>query len=311
MGTFSSLYKNISLEASSEQGVIITSPLNPTIDIPTEEDLKRYYSKISKLIHLDLCIELSNVMAAKYNLISVPFSEPSSKQRVISDLNDKAITICILSLGQDAILTYCNDDIPSFIKTIDSLDKKVAERKLVPSEHGNKLLTVLKMTLNLYNKEMESLHATPKEGNSEKLQSGISLDYKINSSGGIEFQNKDETHCYAENYIKGYYKDNYTLSNYLHKIVNIFLEIVTNGSISILNSEYICSGLSELVKKGHLSFKYNNNLIVYALSEPMKKMLVFTDKGGRNDSNQYFDIMKGFREIQKKYQILPKKTSEN
>ena len=59
-------------------------------------------------------------------------------------------------------------------------------------------------------------------------------------------------------------------------------------------------------KKAHLSLSVNKQENMYMLSEPMQNYLVFVDNGGRDDSDEYYQIMDAFHNLQKKYQVLPK-----
>ena len=53
---------------SNPKKIIFTPPFDPAPEIQTAEDGQNYYAKVVQLNHQDLCIELSNVMAAKHNI---------------------------------------------------------------------------------------------------------------------------------------------------------------------------------------------------------------------------------------------------
>lgn len=129
--------------------IIITSPVNPEVEVQSEEGLLNYFSKISKLSHSDLCIELSNVMAAKYNLMIIPagINEFQEKQQVVTDLTDKAIAICILKFGQSVVFGYKDGDLRSFNELVNTIDEEVASLNLNPMKHGCILLEKLKEKL--------------------------------------------------------------------------------------------------------------------------------------------------------------------
>lgn len=131
-----------SYDDSSTGKIIITSPFEPTIDIQTEDGLRNYFSKISKLTRLDLCIELSNIMSAKYNLTSMPSGLTSftSNQKIVTDLTDKALFICIHLFGRQTIEEYCNGDFRKFNLLVNNIDKEVALLDLPPAKHGDKIL---------------------------------------------------------------------------------------------------------------------------------------------------------------------------
>ncbi len=129
---------------------IITSPIDPTPELQSEEDVRIYLSKLSDLSRSELCAELSNVMAAKHNLIMVPSSpaEAIEKQKIVSDLTDKAATICILEFGQSVVFGWGDGDLQPFNELLNDFDQEVAKQDYSPAEHGNALLYALNKFIN-------------------------------------------------------------------------------------------------------------------------------------------------------------------
>ena len=130
---------------SSVGQIIITSPYEPTADVQSENGVKNYYSKISKLSQLELCIELSNVMAAKHNKMTIPSSlgSFSETQKVVTDLTDKALLLCFVRFGREEVLNYCKKDTSIFNQLINEVDEKVAQLQLAPAAHGKKMFNLI------------------------------------------------------------------------------------------------------------------------------------------------------------------------
>lgn len=129
---------------------IITSPIEPTPELQSEEGARIYLSKLSELSRSDLCTELSNVMAAKHNLMMVPSrpAEAIEKQKIVSDLTDKAVTICILEFGKSVVFGWGNGDLQPFNELLNDFDQEVAKQDFAPAEHGNALLYALDKFIN-------------------------------------------------------------------------------------------------------------------------------------------------------------------
>lgn len=130
---------------SSVGQIIITSPYEPTADVQSENGVKNYYSKVSKLSQLELCIELSNVMAAKHNKMTIPSSlgSFSETQKVVTDLTDKALLLCFVRFGREEVLNYCKKDTSIFNQLINEVDEKVAQLQLAPAAHGKKMFNLI------------------------------------------------------------------------------------------------------------------------------------------------------------------------
>lgn len=124
---------------------IITPPANPIPEVQTEAGVKKYVSKITKLTRSDLCIELSNVMAAKYNIMN-GYTGPGDSvesQSVVNDLNDKVALILMFEFGQETVLRYGGGNLREFNALVRDLDEEVAELNLDTKRHGELLLSKL------------------------------------------------------------------------------------------------------------------------------------------------------------------------
>lgn len=128
-----------------------TSPFEPTPELQSEEGVRSYMLKLSGFNHSKICIEFSNVMSAKHNLMSMPagLNDFQKVQLLVTDLTDKALAICIFSFGQTAILNYCGGDLRIFNELINETDKIVVSLDLEPDRHGEQLLNRLRKHLNL------------------------------------------------------------------------------------------------------------------------------------------------------------------
>lgn len=80
-------------------------------------------------------------MAAKHNKMVIPsgISSFSETQKVVTDLTDKALTICIVGFGRESILNYCNQDVRKFNELVNKIDSEVATLKLGSANHIYKL----------------------------------------------------------------------------------------------------------------------------------------------------------------------------
>jgi|KBSMisStandDraft_5_1062788.scaffolds.fasta_scaffold65671_3 hypothetical protein len=128
-----------------------TSPSEPKLELQSKSEAAEYLSKLSKLARReDLYIELANVMAAKYNLMSMPtgVTEIESKQKLVTELTDKATWICAIALGKEAVVGYAGTDLREFNGLVMEIDNQVAEQNLEPEKHGEMLLNNLRNYLN-------------------------------------------------------------------------------------------------------------------------------------------------------------------
>ena len=129
----------------SANGTIITDSFAPKQEVHTQQGVMKYSKNISKLSDEDLCIELSNVMAAKHNLMMMPtgLNDTSGNQKIITDLVDKALIICIYKFGQERVLNFANNDLTRVNKLINKCDQEVAANPVAPNEHGLRLFNKL------------------------------------------------------------------------------------------------------------------------------------------------------------------------
>jgi hypothetical protein len=134
---------------------IITPSIEPTPEVDTEAGRATYVLKLNLISRSDLCTELSNVMAARHNLMMIPtkVAEAIEKQRVMSDVIDKSALICVHVFGGQAISEYCsNGDLSVFIQLIHNIDEEVAQQDMDPDQHGSIMLR--KLGENLKNKQL-------------------------------------------------------------------------------------------------------------------------------------------------------------
>ena len=138
------LFKN-----KGEDGVVITDSFAPKQEVHTQQGVMKYSTKISKLSYEELCIEFSNVMAAKHNLMMMPsgLNDASGKQEIITDLVDKALIICIFKFGRERVLSFVGDDLTRINKLINKCDQEVASNPVPPNEHGLRLFNKLEQYL--------------------------------------------------------------------------------------------------------------------------------------------------------------------
>lgn len=127
-----------------EAKVLITDPFNPTLDVETHQGIYTYRNKIASLAFEDLCIEFSNVMSAKHNsMMSVGLSDYQANQRIVRDLTDKALIICLSKFGNEKVLAYGNNDLTLINQLINQCDEQVASIPVPPLEHGMQLFNLL------------------------------------------------------------------------------------------------------------------------------------------------------------------------
>ncbi len=133
--------KNEFEDDSSIGKILITSPIKPTVDVQSQEGINNYLEKISNFTLLELSIELSNVLSAKYNKMSLPsgISTFSDTQKVVTDLTDKALLLCYMAFTMEKVLNYCDQDTRIFNQLINDIDKEVARLDLAPAAHGKEV----------------------------------------------------------------------------------------------------------------------------------------------------------------------------
>ena len=139
---------------------IFTQSIEPTIEVDTKAGRENYVLKLNLISPSDLCTELSNVMAARHNLIMTPskVTEAIEKQRTMSDVIDKAALICAHVFGPQAIYEYSNGDLPVFIELVHNIDEEVAQQDMDPDQHGS--IVLRKLGENLKNKKLADTEAS-------------------------------------------------------------------------------------------------------------------------------------------------------
>ena len=124
---------------------VITSALEPKLEIQSQDDANSYAAKLTKLNRDDLHKELSNVQAAKYNLMSLPSSPVDlNKQKLVTCLTDKATIICMFVFGQQTVSEFGGGDTRAFNSLLNKLDEEIMHLNLMPSQHGEQLLKRVK-----------------------------------------------------------------------------------------------------------------------------------------------------------------------
>jgi hypothetical protein len=126
---------------------VFTSRTDPKLELQTRAGALAYVAKLKKATRReDIYTELANVMAAKRNLMSMPNSVSAIelKQKLVTELTDKATWICGLVLGTNAIVGHFGTDLREFNGLVMELDEQVAAHNLEPAKHGEMLLSNLR-----------------------------------------------------------------------------------------------------------------------------------------------------------------------
>ncbi len=125
--------------------VIITDPYTPTVEVQSILGIRKYYKKLSKLSNSELCREFSNVMSAKHNkmFMGSGLGNYEENQRIVTDLTDKALCICMFKFGRKAIIRYAGNDLTKVNRLINNVDTRVAQKELDVYEHGSALFREL------------------------------------------------------------------------------------------------------------------------------------------------------------------------
>ena len=129
----------------SDPIIVITQPADPTLEIQSIEGARNYSAKVAGLNHQELCIELSNVMAAKHNNMAPSADLPNymKKQAVVTDLTDKATIICFIHFGQTYVKECCGGDLKQFNALLNDVDEEVAQQDMQQEEFGHNILEIL------------------------------------------------------------------------------------------------------------------------------------------------------------------------
>lgn len=159
---------------SAEDDAVITNPFEPSADVQSVEGLRRYISKLSKLSHAELCVELSNVMSAKHNLMFFPTSLQgyAEKQTLVTDLTDKAMWICVNIFGQGAVSRFTQDNPTRLNELINELDAQVSQQDLKPEQHGASLLSKLGEFLTVHKTHSDDSSSEPQRSGAPTMRFG-------------------------------------------------------------------------------------------------------------------------------------------
>ena len=119
---------------------VITNPVNPELDINSQEDAHNYNVKVSKLNIPDFSKELNNVLAAKHNL-NAPISTliGNDKMQMTMCLNDKILIIIGHIFGHDKVQNFPGGT-KSFFELFLGIDLKLSKLQLDSEEHGTEVL---------------------------------------------------------------------------------------------------------------------------------------------------------------------------
>jgi hypothetical protein len=120
-----------------------TDPFEPIIEVDTEKGVKSYLNSLSKISYEALCIEFSNVMAAKHNHKMSGIGNFAQNQKIVTDLTDKATLICISIFGYQTLMEFSNNDMRVVNQLVNACDNKVAAQPVEPEEHGRRLIEML------------------------------------------------------------------------------------------------------------------------------------------------------------------------
>lgn len=130
-----------------KKDIVFTSPSEPKLELQSRAEALEYVAKLKKLTRReDVYTELANVMAAKRTLMSGPSSVSAIelRQKLVTEMTDKATWICGLVLSTNAIVGHFGTDLREFNGLVMELDKQIAARNLEPAKHGEMLLSNLR-----------------------------------------------------------------------------------------------------------------------------------------------------------------------
>ena len=120
--------------------VIITDPMNPQLDVNSQEEAHEYNIKISQLDIPDFSLEVNNVLAVKNNLHITPASINDVKNIELSRcINDKIIILVGHICGHENVQSF-NGGLKKFFEVVSEIDLAISTYKLEPVEHGTEVL---------------------------------------------------------------------------------------------------------------------------------------------------------------------------
>ena len=126
------------LDSADTHRIIITPPLDPVVELDSVQDAQDYQAQLAKLSFQELCIEFSNVMAAKNNEMAVPadLGNYKEKQSIVTDLTDKATIICYVHFGASRISEYCGGDANSPTASLEAFNALINEVDSVVAQYN-------------------------------------------------------------------------------------------------------------------------------------------------------------------------------
>jgi hypothetical protein len=121
---------------------VITNPVNPELDINSQEDAHNYNVKVSKLNIPDFSKELNNVLAAKHNLDPTHSNLLGiDKGKIAMCINDKISIIIGHAFGHDNVQNFPGG-MKSFFKLVSDIEIQLSQLQLQlsPEEQGTEVL---------------------------------------------------------------------------------------------------------------------------------------------------------------------------
>lgn len=123
---------------------IITCPSEPTLAVETPEKAQVYFMLVNGLSYVEQCVELSNVMSAKFNLMQTSmgwndFSNFENRQALVTDLTDKVLLLLMAVIGREPIFAKYGMDLRSMNQDFHVIDAVLMELELQPDEYGHEL----------------------------------------------------------------------------------------------------------------------------------------------------------------------------
>lgn len=127
--------------------IVITSPVEPEFLLEDPVAAQGYFMAVVGLSYEEQCVELSNVMSAKYNLMQPSFgvngfTEFEQRQALITDLTDRVLLLLISVIGRDPIFAKYGTDLRRMNEEFHAVDEEVMLLSdLNPEEYGHELYT--------------------------------------------------------------------------------------------------------------------------------------------------------------------------
>jgi hypothetical protein len=125
---------------------VFTSPNDPVPELQSQEGVRSYKLKLSGFDSSDFAAELGLVMAAKRNILNgqARITGSFSKQEILDDLANKAVTICFHDPSLGWIANRFSGDLESLKSILNQVDNEVSQKNLKsPGDHGHEMLMKL------------------------------------------------------------------------------------------------------------------------------------------------------------------------